>query len=142
MPRSSRTGFTLVELAICLSLLAIITPLIYSYALGIEDRSVVGLWHLQTADSLHTVSESLQSDGRKGTLQPTGIAFKQGDCTVTYRAEDAALLRTDSCGITQTLAVGVSSLARESDGVSIGFTRHLRAGRDAEQTLFIPVGSP
>lgn len=139
MNRSRRAGFTLTELAICLSLLALLVPLMYSYALGIEDRFSVGMWHLETADQVRTVSESLRSDQQRGTLLDGAVRFKHSACTVDYRLVDDALTRADSCGDTHALARGVTEMTREDDGVTITFTRAIRSSRAQHTQIFIPL---
>ena len=132
-----RGGFTLVELAVCLTLLAILVPMVYAYALGIDDRFDVGTWHLQTADQVHTVSEALHADGRVARLMDDAVQFRHHDCVIDYRVADDALQRVDSCGGTQTLARGVTGISRQPAGVEVVFTRHLRQGRSQRSAIFI-----
>ena len=139
MTRSRRDGFTLVELAICLSLLTILVPLMYSYALGIEDRFSLGMWHLRTADQVRTVSESLQRDQQAGTLQDGSVRFTHRGCTIDYRLTEDVLIREDSCGGSQALARGVTALNRLPDGVALRFTQALRAERAQHTQIIIPL---
>lgn len=132
-----RGGFTLVELAICLTLLAILVPMVYAYALGIDDRFDVGTWHLQTADQVHTVSESLHADGRTARLLDDAVQFRHDGCVIDYRIEGDALQRVDSCGDTQTLARGVTGISRQPAGVEVVFTRRLRQDRSQQSVIFI-----
>ena len=138
MRRPRREGFTLTELAICLSLLAILVPTMYAYALGIEDRFSVGMWHLETADQVRTVSESLHIDQQNGALLDD-MQFLQGDCIISYRLEGDVLVRATSCGEDQALARGVSDLIRKPTGVELHFTRAIRASRAQHSQIFIPL---
>ena len=133
----NRRGFTLVELAVCMTLLAILAPLLYSYALGIEDRFAAGRWHLQAADQLHTVADRLQADARRGALMESAVQFRHEECVVDYRLEDNALVRASSCDGTQTLARGVTALARKANGAEVTFTHRLRQDRALSRSFFI-----
>lgn len=135
-----RGGFTLTELAICLSLLAILVPMVYTYGIGVEDRLFIGTWHLQTADATRTIADRIQLDDRTGTMSADAVQFQRGDCTIDYAVTDGALSRTDSCGTAQVLARGITALSRESGGISVTFTRGLRVGRDQQTDIFIAAG--
>lgn len=139
MNRSHRGGFTLTELAICLSLLTVLVPLMYTYALGIEDRFRVGMWHLKTADQVRTVSESLHTDQQTSGLLDGAVAFQHRDCTIDYRLEDGVIFRADSCGDTQALARGVTEMTRWPEGVELRFTQPIRATRAQHTKIFIPL---
>ncbi|MFT5680311.1 MAG: prepilin-type N-terminal cleavage/methylation domain-containing protein [Myxococcota bacterium] len=142
MTHRRRSGFTLTELAICLSLLAILVPMVYAYGLGVEDRILLGAWHLQTADATRTIADSIQLDDRAGAISADAPRFAQGDCTIDYAVADRALSRTDSCGSTQVLARDVVALSRQPGGISVVFSRGLRADRSEQTTIFIAAGSP
>lgn len=135
----SRRAFTLVELAICLSLLIILTPMVYRYALDITDRLEVARWHLATADAARTVAEALQQDARRGPLASDAVQFAQDGCTVRYAVEERALVREDSCAGRQTLARGVEAVSREAGGVSLRFSLPLRVSRIQQQDVFVAV---
>ena len=136
---SSRRGFTLTELAICLSLLAILMPMIYTFGLQIEDRFRIGQWHLKNADTLRTVAEALQADQQGGVLAAEGVAFAFDDCEVRYTLDEGAIVRSDSCGVSLTLARGVAAMSREDGGVALLLEHRLRVGQAQQQTVFIPL---
>ena len=139
MTRSRRSGFTLIELALCLTLLAILVPLMYAYALGIEDRFTIGTWHRQTADRVRTVADTLEVDGQTAQLMDDAVQFRHGNCTIDYRVEAGGLIRADSCGKTQTLARDVDALTREPGGVLLVFSHRLRTSRTQQTSIFIAV---
>jgi len=139
MNRSRRDGFTLTELAICLSLLALLVPLMYSYALGIEDRIAVGMWHLRTADQVRTVSESLHIDQQNSTMQADAVQFQHRGCTIDYQLEDGVLVRADSCGSSQALARGITEMSRLPDRLELRFTHTVRASRAQHTQIVIPL---
>ena len=132
-----RSGFTLIELAICLSILSILVPLVYGYALNIEDRSVIGHWHLRTADEVRTLAESIRADKQQGVPDAEAVSFSMGTCTVTYPLEEGVLSRVDSCGSRQVIATGVSEITRQPSGVRVVFAQALRADRAEQQAVFI-----
>ena len=139
----NRRGFTLVELAICLSITTLLMPLIYRYAIAIEDRSVLGLWHLETADGVRTVAEEIRLDaGRSSTVEGTDLRFRTAACEVQYTLSESQVLvreATAECGGTRALARDVEALTRTAGGVDITFARIMRADRTHRITVFIPV---
>ena len=138
----SGRGFTLVELAICLSIMTALIPALYALSLEMSDRTHLSSWHLETADAVRTVSEALRSDRLGGERLPTGLSFRSGDCTSSYTLAEGSLLRSDSCGGEQVLARGVSSLSAEPGGVEVTFRCVLRQNRFQEQVVFIAGGAP
>jgi hypothetical protein len=137
MTRARRGGFTLAELAICMSLMVVLVPLVYAFGLGIEDRLLLGTWNLQTADAVRTVADSIQLDDRTADLAPDAPRFQRGDCVIDYTVADGALTRSDSCGIAQVLARDVRSVSRQPGGIEVVFSRGLRADRSQQVQTFI-----
>ena len=139
-----RRGFTLVELAICLSVTAVLVPITYSFALGLEDRSLLGLWHLETADGVRTVAEELRRDAEQGEMTATtSVGFQIADCAVSYVVTGAKVLQrqaSDACGGHRALARDVEAIRTSAGGIDITFARNLRANRSHRATVFIPVG--
>lgn len=135
-------GFTLVELALCLSLVTILVPAVYIFSLGVSDRTHLASWHLETADAVRTISEVLRSDRLSRERLPEGISFRSGDCVSSYTVSEGALLRSDSCDGEQVLARGVSSLSAATGGVEVTFRCALRQSHGQEQVIFIAGGAP
>ena len=138
-----RRGFTLIELAICLTITAVLVPLIYAYARDIDDRSTLGIWHLDTADDVRTVAETLGRDARQHTgAGGDPLSLRIGDCAVQYVVDDAQNLErrtSEPCGGTRVLARGVAALTPTAGGVDLTFARRMRVDRTHRITVFIPV---
>jgi len=137
-----RRAFTAVELAICLSILAIIVPLVYAGARAVGDTHQLGLWHLQTADEIRTIREELRADARRGLPLPDQpLSWRLGDCTVSYQLDGDVLLRhaPAACGGSRALAVGVEAIEPSDLGVAITFVRILRPTLEQRSTVFIPM---
>ncbi len=140
-----RRGFTLVELAVCLSLLGLVTPLIYAFGRSVEDRLSIGLWHLDVADGVRDVADALREDARGGTaVAGQGVGFVRGDCAVVYQVDDAeVLVRRSSCGGELGLSRGVSAMVWTAGGVALTHTFRQRPGATLQTVFFIPVdGAP
>ncbi|MFH1467955.1 MAG: hypothetical protein ABIO70_26450 [Pseudomonadota bacterium] len=141
----SRRGFTIMEMAINLSILGLLLPLIYAGALALEETHAIALWHLQTAAELRTVADELHRDVRWGRpLADEPLGWSRDDCAVRYRLEAGAVLRVGegSCEGRQALATGVTALRREVDGVVIEKGLPLRPGLTQRDRVFIPLETP
>jgi len=127
-----RQGFTLVELAICLTLLALLIPLVYAFARDMEDRTALGLSSLETADAVRTVSETLRQDARSARwTDPTGLTLRRADgCEVRYLVKDSVLMRKsgEPCAGPHALARRVTSMERVTGGVEVVFSLPRRPG--------------
>lgn len=141
----SRRAFTVAELAISISILAIVVPLVFHTATGWEENHALALWHVQTADSLRTVTEELRLDAWGGEVLESGegeLRFERGDCIVRYAVDPAGTLvrrAVAPCDGTRALARGVSSLERVPGGVEIVFSRVLRPSRVHRSRVFVPL---
>ncbi len=139
----TRRGFTMVELAIVLSISVLLIPMVYAGAQAIEEVHELALWHLRSADQLHSVAEELRLDERGGERQPGAtLAWQRGTCRVVYRVDEhGVLLREASvaCGGTRALATGVTTLAAVEGGVELELTHVLRPTRQERTHLFIPL---
>ena len=77
-----RRGFTMVELAIVVTLLTILVPLIFMlFRLGAADFQKANAT-LDAADQVRDLSEELRLDARNGQLAATGLTFEGvGECS-------------------------------------------------------------
>lgn len=133
-----RRGFTMVELAIVLTLLAILVPLIFMlFNRGAADFQKANAT-LEAAEQLRDLSEELRLDARNGTLAPTGVAF-EGTCSVTYRLIDSSVVReaSASCGGTRALVRHVREFVRTG---SVLMVRIAQLPEDPPITLVLPLG--
>ena len=135
-----RRAFSLVELVIVLSILAVVVPLIWRLVSQGEDQRALALDHLETADEVRTVAAQVGLDTRAGERIGGPLAFRIDGCDVSY-VVDATVLRRDAptCGGSRALARGVESLTRVPSGVDVVFAFALRPNRIDRQTVFIPV---
>ena len=140
-----RRGFTAIELAIVLSISAIVIPAIYLFGRGVEERRAIGLWHFEVADEVRSLSEALKSDRRQLTFAPRGSLHLSGadDCGgVDYLLTPAhALVRRTAagCGGERTLATHVEALTHVPGGVAVTFALETKPQREARTEVFIAV---
>lgn len=120
-----RRGFTLVELAIVLTILAIVTPAVFLLMRSIADDHARAVARLEDADAVRLVSESLRQDLRTGRLAsaPAGLRVEgPGACfPVDYRVDGSVLVREApaACGGAQALARRARSLSVEARVVTL-----------------------
>jgi len=128
----SRRGFTLMELAICLTILAIVVPMLYAFGRNMEDRTALGLASLETADSTRTIAETLRLDARGARwTDATAVQLTRASgCTVAYSVQDGVLTRnaTEGCEGPPALASRVESITRVPGGVEVVFRQARRPG--------------
>ncbi|MDP2269505.1 MAG: prepilin-type N-terminal cleavage/methylation domain-containing protein [Archangium sp.] len=109
-------GFTAVELAVCVSISAILVPSAFLFARTLETTQRVASWHLETANAVQDLDEWFQHDALRSELA----------CHVEYVVTPALLLERRACDGTQVLARGVQRFARVHGGVEISFVLPLR----------------
>lgn len=109
-----RSGFTMVEMAIVVSILGVLVPLEFALLrTGLNDSRQAN-FRVTAAEQAREVGEALQLDSRTGTLAAgERITFTgEGPChPVEYQLVDRLLVRA-ACGGRQALARNVSSLSR------------------------------
>jgi prepilin-type N-terminal cleavage/methylation domain-containing protein len=126
-----RRGFTLVELAICLSISALLVPLVFVFVRSLDGHVSHGQWQLEVAQAVRTVSEQLERD--QASTCHAHYALRGTDLV---RAADAA------CGGEQVLATRVSRFERQPGGVQLDFVQVLSPERSREATFFVPLEAP
>lgn len=120
-----RRGFTLLELAIVLTLLAVVTPALFLLMRSIADDHARAAARLEDADAVRLVSETLRQDLRTGRLAaaPAGLRVEgPGACfPVDYRVDGSVLLREApaACGGAQALARRARSLVMDGAVVTL-----------------------
>lgn len=124
MTRRER-GFTLVELAIVVSILAVVVPLILVFGRALEARDREIQAQQAFAASARTVSEELRRDLHLG-VAASGLSFT-GDATcgaVSYQRNDEGVLlrKSVSCG-ERFVARDVEKVEVANDRVSLHFMR-------------------
>ena len=68
-----RRGFTLIEMAVCLSVTSIVVPLVFLVSRAIEGESLRALADVEAAEQMRAVSEELRRD-----LQSMRVAEGRG----------------------------------------------------------------
>ena len=140
-----RRGFTMVELAIVTSILALTIPGLYLFARTLEEPHAIGLWQLDVADSVRTASEELRADARTARLLPGDDLRleRRGPCSpVAYVVTPGRTLRREApagCEPPRTVATHVVSARRVSSGVELGFALQLRPDVEHRRVVFLPV---
>jgi prepilin-type N-terminal cleavage/methylation domain-containing protein len=138
-----RSGFSLVELTVVLSILAIVVPLMWKMAARIEDQRALALDHLESAEEAQTVSEQLALDLRLGSrITGETLAFRRSECEVRYRVGTEGVLIREApapCGGDLALARGVEVLRSVPGGVELVLALRLRADWVERTVLFFPV---
>lgn len=135
-----RRGFTMVELAIVLTLMAILVPLIFMlFNRGAADFQKANAT-LEAAEQLRDLSEELRLDARNGTLTATDVVFEGGACSpVTYRLVDSSVVReaSASCGGTRALVRHVREFVRSGRVLTV---RIAQLPEDPAITLVLALG--
>lgn len=119
-------GFTMVELAIVVSIIGLVVPAAFLLVRSFAVQQQRALFHLEVADATRSISEELRADLRTGALadgdglQLTG----KGECfPVTYRVSEGVLVREApvACGGSRAIARGVQRLTRTRAGLAVQF---------------------
>lgn len=138
-----RRGFTLVELAIVVSLLALIVPALFVYARSLEEQHALGVFAVEVAEELRTVGEALRADLREGGFVDGQRVATAGRCGAEWVVTPSKTLErraSEACGGRQTLATRVTSLSRVPAGVELTFELELRPGLVRRHVVLVPVG--
>lgn len=136
-----RRGFTMVELAVVVTLLTILVPLLFMLfnrgALDFQKANAT----LEAAEQLRDLSEELRLDARNGTLSGADVAFEGGACApITYRLVDTSVVRQApaSCGGTRALVRHVREFVRAGSLLTV---RVAQLPEDPPITLVLPLGA-
>lgn len=127
-----RTGFTLVELAVVLSLMAVAVPAVFHFHRAFDAGHREALARLDAARGMRSFSEELRRDLRSATLDAQSVVLVgPPPCErVEYAVDDAGVLSRragEACGGPRPVAMGVGKLERRPWGVTVTFAR--RTGR-------------
>ncbi len=126
-----KRGFTLVELAVVLSITSLLVPLVWMFVRQLETTLVLASWHLESAAAVRTVTEQLEGDQRNA-------------CHAHYALEEGALVRSadERCGGHVVLARGVTRFERVRGGVELTLTRRLTPTVARDDAFFLPLEAP
>ncbi|MDP2341092.1 MAG: type II secretion system protein [Deltaproteobacteria bacterium] len=119
-----RPAFTLIELAICLSIIGVMVPVIFTTWRQVEDAQAASTSRVTIARAARTLSEELRHDSHQRTFvdDAAGVTLSRaGECgVVRYQLKDRVVLRDDGCSV-RALARGVQKLERKGDLVTVTF---------------------
>ncbi len=141
----NQRGFTMVELAIVVSIAAILLPLVYSFAWHLESQRALVQWNLEVADATRSLNEELRLDRRAGGLVAgPALRFDRPTCPAEYLLVDQTLVRRAdaACAGDRGLARNVGSFERVDGGVELIFVRALRPEQVHRTTIFLPLEAP
>jgi prepilin-type N-terminal cleavage/methylation domain-containing protein len=134
-------GFTAVELAVVVSISAILVPLMFVFARQLETTARIAQWHLDNAAGVQRVAEALRQDARSGPREGDQLAWG-GPCAVRYVVTQSFALErqaAESCGGKQVLATGVRAITPVSGGVELSFVLALSEQQSRKTEVFFPV---
>ncbi|MFZ5439875.1 MAG: prepilin-type N-terminal cleavage/methylation domain-containing protein [Myxococcota bacterium] len=126
-----RRGFTAIELAVCLSISAVLAPAVWLFSRSLHAPVARGQWYLESAATVRAVAEQLALDQAPA-------------CHARYALEEGDLVRVAdaSCGGRLVLARGVQRFERVTGGVELTLALRLRPDQVHEKTIFIPLEAP
>lgn len=136
----SAAGFTLVELTIVTTLIAIVAPSIYLLERTFEADSYRALAALDATDGMRAFSEELRADLRTHRSQSTkdGSLSLDGDCAIRYSVTEGVLVREQAaaCGGRRALARHVDHVTHDGARVEVLFSTSVGKGAP-ENTRFL-----
>ena len=125
-----RRGFTVIELAICLTLMTILVPLVYGLMRNFENEIYRAAAEAESAQAMRAVSEEVRRDLQALELREGGAGMELvGACgSVQYAVEGDVLFRRASaaCGGDRPVARRVQGLTREPRALVVTFGRPMR----------------
>jgi prepilin-type N-terminal cleavage/methylation domain-containing protein len=140
----NRRGFTAIELAIVISISAILVPLVYLFVRSVDEDRAVALWKLASADTVRTVSEQLRDDARDASLAADFTFTGEASCLpvryVVTAAHTLERVAPAGCEGPRALAAGVSRLSRVEGGVELELELVLRPDHVRHERVFLALG--
>ena len=152
----SARGFTLVELAVVMTISAIIIPCAYVIQRSFETNQGRSLARVEAARTARGVSEELRKDLRTrhfdGAMRLStgeGAAVLADPCaTVAYVVSDAGALTRQidaACGPSRVVARNVAGITRDGNVVTLKLAHRMRDGSTATDAFvfgFADGGAP
>jgi prepilin-type N-terminal cleavage/methylation domain-containing protein len=136
-----RRAFSLVELAVVLAVMAVLSPIVYAAIRGWEEQRDLAAWHLRSAGELADIAEELRIDARLGYPLPGAVGFQRAACSVTYLVRGRTLVR-EGCGRSTGLARDVARATWAPGGVEVELVRRLRPDAEVRVVTLVPVETP
>lgn len=141
-----RRGFTLLEFAICLSILALLVPAVFMMGRAFEEHAFQAAAQAEAASAMRSVSEEFRRDLKTmGWPDDTQLKLAgAGQCpAVEYRlTPEHTLVRegAEGCGPARTLAANVRSIERLTGGLRVVFFKRVAVGRERTDTFTMGFG--
>lgn len=139
-----RRGFTLIELAIVLSISAVMVPLVFVFHRQLESAQLRAQGRLEAAAGAAAIAEELRRDTFPGSRSGPH-SFVRAGCEVRYRLENRVLFRRadEACGGSRPVARKVLALDASSPGMwRVTFEHPLVNQPPMRITYVFAVGEP
>jgi prepilin-type N-terminal cleavage/methylation domain-containing protein len=131
--RSGEAGFTLIEMSIVVSVMAIIIPATWMLQRRFQADALRAAHETDAAEGMRAFSEELRADLRTLHSGREGLTLEGACGTVHYLIEQGVLIRDggSGCGGRRALARSVTGLTRTGNLVEVTFeTEIFRLGLD------------
>ena len=142
-----RRGFTLIEMSIVVSILAVLVPLIFMFGRSFQDAQFEAAAQVEAAAAMRAVSEELRRDLKTmAWLEDSGLQLAgAGACKdVEYRlTEEHRVVRKggEGCGPERVIAANVRAFQREAGGLRVVFFKRVStSGRERVDSFFMGFG--
>jgi len=134
-----RRGFTMIELALCVTILTILVPTVYAFMRSFENDFYKSAAEAESAQSMRAVSEELRRDLQAFKLKDgEGGMVLVGTCGgIQYVVVGDVLFRkaAPECGGDRPVARRVQKIVREPRALVVTFARPMRPGMPAESSF-------
>jgi len=131
-----RRGFTLVELAITISISAVMIPAVFLLLRTAEANARRALSRARTAESMRTFSEELRRDLRTMRfVNDTGLVLAGPGCEARYELRGSILVRA-GCDGARAVARDVASVERTAWGAEVVFAQHVAPPKEPIRTRY------
>jgi len=126
-----RRGFTLIELAIVISILGILVPSVYAVYRQMEVGYIRIETRLDAGRAARSFSEELRRDLWTHRLAKGSEVALEGAAPcerILYEVQEGVLWRKapDACGGARAIARNAGALSRDGSGILFVYRRHLR----------------
>lgn len=133
-------GFTLVEMALCISIGTLVVPLVLLTVRSMERQHLRALEQVESAQAMRGVSEELRRDLQSMRMLPGPAVALEGACgRVDYVVSGEAVLQRraePACGGTRAVARRVKAIRREAgQALSVDFERPVAPGAPATTSI-------
>ncbi|GDX79092.1 hypothetical protein LBMAG42_09030 [Deltaproteobacteria bacterium] len=138
MSPAGRKGFTLVELAVVITVLLVFVPAVYGMIGLRAEAAARQRWQMEVAEGARTTAEWMALDAAASAAGPLGACLPR--YAVDGEGQERVLLRElpPGCGVSQAVARQVEAISPAAGGVEVTFAKAFRPGRTERVTVFFP----